>query len=129
MNGIYLLDTNAAVARLANDAKITIIIRQAETVYISTIVLGELYFGAEKSARVAENLQRIEEFVAGMGILNVDKDTAREYGRIVHQLQIKGRPIPRNDIWIAAVALQYDLTLLTRDEHFKVVAGLTTQDW
>jgi tRNA(fMet)-specific endonuclease VapC len=51
------------------------------------------------------------------------------YGRIAQQLRRKGRPIPQNDIWIAATALQYDLTLVTRDEHFKQVEGLALETW
>jgi tRNA(fMet)-specific endonuclease VapC len=54
---------------------------------------------------------------------------ARFYGRVSHQLRVKGRPIPQNDIWIAALAIQHNLTVLTRDSHFAEVDGLATQSW
>ncbi len=96
---------------------------------LSCIVLGELYFGANKSARISENLRRIEEFIADYLLLGCDKGTAEIYGRVKNQLRSKGRPIPENDIWIAAQAIQHGLTLVTRDEHFKKVDGLTLKAW
>ena len=99
------------------------------TVYICTIVLGELCFGAFKSVRTADNLVRIEQFTAQYDLLDVDKTTARHYGQIKLGLQRKGRPIPENDIWIASIAIQYNLPLVTRDAHFGAVDGLTTETW
>ena len=62
-------------------------------------------------------------------MLVADQKTAREYGQIRLGLQVKGRPIPANDIWIAATALQHGLTLITRDAHFTEVDSLTIQAW
>jgi tRNA(fMet)-specific endonuclease VapC len=55
--------------------------------------------------------------------------TAKHYAQIRHVLRVKGRPIPENDIWIAAVAIQYGLILLTRDAHFQAVDGLSLKSW
>jgi tRNA(fMet)-specific endonuclease VapC len=62
-------------------------------------------------------------------ILGCNVDTARWYGRIAAQLKTIGRPIPQNDIWIAAIARQYELTMLTRDKHFENVDGLVVESW
>lgn len=129
MNNAYLLDTNAAIARTNDDKNLIAVLSTASEVLVSSTVLGELYFGAYKSARVEENLRRVEEFIQGHSVLNCEAETARIYGRIRQQLRAKGRPIPENDIWIAAVALQHNLTLLTRDEHFKQIETLPQASW
>lgn len=99
------------------------------SLFISSIVLGEVYFGAYKSVRVTENLARIEKLVAHYQVLSCDKTTAARYGQIKQKSGAKGRPIPENDMWIAAIAMQYGLTLVTRDEHFKQVDGLLLETW
>ncbi|HVU10960.1 MAG TPA: type II toxin-antitoxin system VapC family toxin [Phototrophicaceae bacterium] len=125
---IFLLDTNAMIARLNGDEALSKILAKAEVVVSSTVV-GELYFGAYKSKRVEENIQNIETFIQGRTVLNCDVITARWYGQIYHQLRVKGRPIPPNDVWIAAMAVQHNLTLLTKDEHFKEVDNLRLKSW
>ncbi len=129
MSGTYLLDTNAVIALFDQNADVEKIVDQAGDVVLSAITLGELYFGAEKSGHQTENLARIDEFAARRTVLNCDTQTARWYGRIRRQLQSKGRPIPENDIWIAAIARQYDLPLLTADKHFSEIEGLLVEHW
>ena len=75
------------------------------------------------------NINRIEEFARANTILPVTTQTAEVYGRIKSHLRQRGRPIPENDIWIAAVALQYDLDLAARDVHFAEVQGLRLLNW
>jgi tRNA(fMet)-specific endonuclease VapC len=75
------------------------------------------------------NLLDVEILALSGAAIACDIGTARIYGRIRHELRAKGRPIPVNDTWIAAIALQHDLTLLTRDEHFKAVDHLPLQSW
>lgn len=79
--------------------------------------------------RSKENLERIDDFARSIIILNCDENTAKYYGSVKNKLRIKGRPIPENDIWIAAITMQYDLTLVTRDEHFKEVESLKAEKW
>ncbi len=81
------------------------------------------------ATRVAANLDRIEQFASSVQVLNCDAATAQLYGNIRDALRSKGRPIPENDIWIAAVALQHGLPLATRDDHFKEVDGLRVENW
>ena len=101
----------------------------AEPLLVPATVLGELYFGARKSARLVENMHRIEDFASGADVLPCDGDTARLYGEIKDTLRRKGRPIPENDIWIAAVALQHELVLVSRDSHFEHGEGLRLDWW
>lgn len=98
-------------------------------VYVPSIVFGELYYGAKKSARSDLNLARIDEFASSVEMIDVDFRDARLYGEIKDQLRKNGRPIPENDIWIAALAMRHELTLVTRDAHFQSVQGLKIEMW
>ena len=129
MSGRYLLDTNIIIALFASEASIINNLVQADEVFIPSIALGELYYGARKSGRFQENLERIEGLVASSTVIGCDADTARQYGDVKNKLRIKGRPLPENDVWIAALALQYGLTLVTRDAHFQEVEDLQTVEW
>lgn len=129
MSGEFLLDTNIIIALWANDESITTQLATANTIFIPLIVLGELYYGARKSAWSTKNIARIDAFAALGNVLICDIASAQQYGVIKSQLHVKGRPIPENDIWIAAVAMQYQLTLVSRDEHFNHIDELATQKW
>jgi tRNA(fMet)-specific endonuclease VapC len=129
MNGRYLLDTNIVIALFANEFSVSRQLGEAEEVFTPSIVLGELYYGARRSKRVQENVTRIEEFAARSTVLACDTETARRYGEVKDGLRQKGHPIPENDIWIAAIALQYDLTLVARDVHFEEVNDLKFETW
>jgi len=129
MNGDCLLDTNAVIALLADEELAPERLKGAEEVLVPSVVMGELYYGAYKSSHAQSNLARVDEFAVNATILSCDIETARRYGEIKDRLQKKGRPIPANDLWIAAVAVQYDLTLVTRDAHFAEVDGLKIQPW
>ena len=74
-------------------------------------------------------MAKIDEFVGHMAIEQCDAITAKHYGRIKDFLRQRGRPIPENDVWIAALTEQYGLTLLTRDDHFKEIEGLQARSW
>ena len=126
MNGKYLLDTNIIIALFAQETLVIEKIAEFEEIFIPVIVVGELFYGAKKSLNVKSNSKRIEELVANSSLLNCDLYTARQYGNIKNELRKKGRPLPENDIWIAALALQYDLILVTRDQHFNEVESLKT---
>jgi tRNA(fMet)-specific endonuclease VapC len=126
MAGKYLLDTNVVIALFASDSDVIDFLKNAEEVFIPSIVVGELYYGAYKSSRAQENVVRIDDFAASNVVLSCDADTARWYGLVKDKLRQRGSPIPENDLWVAAVALQHDLTLVTRDTHFNEVENLST---
>jgi tRNA(fMet)-specific endonuclease VapC len=100
-----------------------------QTVYVASITMGELYFGAYRSQRVAQNVQNIRQFAALTTVLPCTEVTGDWYGQIKAGLRAKGRPIPDNDIWIAAVAMHYGLILATRDSHFHEVGKLSVEMW
>ena len=129
MSGRYLLDTNIIIALFADEVAVKNSLIQADEVFIPSIAVGELCYGANKSGRSQENLERIDELIANSTVLGCDTQTARHYGYVKNKLRLKGRPLPENDIWIAALALQYNLTLVTRDGHFQEIANLLTVTW
>lgn len=129
MSGKYLLDTNILIALFANDANVQTELGQASEILIPSIVFGEIYYGARKSGRVEENVQRVDELLASSAVVDCDGETAQHYAIIKNNLRLKGKPIPENDIWIAALALQHNLVLVTRDAHFQEVQNLATESW
>lgn len=129
MNGSYLLDTNIVIALFAGDKSVADRLGAVSSVYLPAIVLGELFYGSYKSTRVQANLYQIEQFAAQSAVLKCDTDTARHYGRLKDDLRRKGRPVPENDIWIAALSIQHDMMLVTRDAHFAEVDELVFEHW
>lgn len=129
MSGEYLLDTNIVIALFADEVGVKENLAKADEVFVSSIVPGELCFGAWKSSRPQANLARIEEFVANCVVLGCDSGTAWRYGEVKNALRVKGCPLPENDVWVAAVALQHHLTLVTRDGHFSEVNNLKVEAW
>jgi tRNA(fMet)-specific endonuclease VapC len=102
---------------------------QASEVFIPSIAVGELYYGAWKSQRRQENIAQVDELVVGSVVLGCNAGTARWYGEVKNALRLKGRPIPENDLWIAAIALEHDLVVATRDAHFGEIDNLKVEMW
>jgi tRNA(fMet)-specific endonuclease VapC len=124
-----LLDTNIVIALLDGDDTVLSHLDRALEVFVPAVVVGELFFGASKSGRPTENTAKVERFAAGRAIVSCDLDVAREYGRLKRRLQEKGRPLPENDIRIAAAAKHHGMVLVTRDRHFLEVEDMQTADW
>lgn len=129
MSGRYLLRTHIVIAIFARDSQVHQGLELADEVFLPSIVLGELYFGACKSRHVESNFAKVDVFAAANIVPGCDLDTAQHYGDLKSQLSRKGRPLPENDIWIAAVAHQHGLTLVSRDAHFDEVQGLSIEAW
>ncbi len=129
MSGRFLLDTNIVVALFADDEGVKANLSQAAEVFIPSIVIGELCYGAQKSGRTEANLARIDQLATSNTVLTCDVTVARHYGQVKHDLKLKGRPLPENDIWIAAIALAYNLALVTRDAHFQEIEYLQAIHW
>ena len=98
MSGSVLLDTNIFIGIFAKDEAILSRLVETEAVFLPSIALGELYFGAFKSAHPDDNAERIDRLAASTAVLYCDGTTALHYGRIKTGLRAKGRPIPENDI-------------------------------
>jgi tRNA(fMet)-specific endonuclease VapC len=129
MSGKCLLDTNIVIAIFSRDEAVMMELAKSREIFIPSVVLGELYYGAQKSAHKKENTAVIDKFASANTILACDLDTARQYGKIKESLLAKGRSIPDNDIWIAAIAFQHHLPLVTRDLHFNEIKGLAIKSW
>ncbi|GBC76461.1 tRNA(fMet)-specific endonuclease VapC [bacterium HR07] len=129
----YLFDTNHAIAYLNGDPRLVPHLNAAQTAgdtfAISTVVLGELYYGAYASQRVAENLAKLIAFSSQLIVLDFDIAAASEFGKIQAEQRAKGKPIPAVDAQIAALARLHGFTLLTNDAHFRFVDGLQLGNW
>jgi len=123
-----LLDTNMYVAFKRGDNDAMELLRLADEVHLSTVVLGELLAGFAAGSREKRNREELTAFLDSprVSVDAVEEVTADFYGRIFALLRRKGRPIPTNDLWIAATALQHGLVLATRDDHFAAIEGLAT---
>jgi tRNA(fMet)-specific endonuclease VapC len=128
----YLLDTNIVIAALKGAPRVR---QQMERIplnalRLSTVVLGELEFGVEKSAYSERNRARLAELAQNLPLVGIDADTARQYARIRAFLERQGTPIGANDLWIAAQALATDAILVTNNtREFERVPGLALENW
>ena len=125
-----LLDTNAYVRFLRGDEKVMAYLAQADSVYMSVFVLGELYAGFKAGGKERNNKQILERFLLKptVTVLEATMETADVFGLIMVSLRKSGNPIPVNDVWIAAHALETGSILVTYDDHFAVVPGLRLWD-
>lgn len=129
----FLLDTSICVPLInGTDAKLTghVLQLRKNRLVLCSVVKAELYFGARHSARVAENLDRVERFCSVFDSLPFDDGAAGHYGSIRAQLVREGRIIGANDLLIAAIALAADVTLATRNVgEFKRIPSLAIEPW
>lgn len=119
-----IVDTNVVIGLFAGEPWAATALESKQVLLLPVIVVGELYFGAMRSSRPESNLTRLKEFTQNVAVLNCDPETARVYGAVRAKLANKGTPIPANDSWIAALAIQHSAIVLTRDSHFNEVEGL-----
>jgi len=121
-----LLDTNAYAAFKRGVPEVIEVIRHAPLIGISSIVLGELLAGFAVGSREAANVEELKRFMGAprVRLFPVDDVTASHYAGVYRELRRMGQPIPTNDMWIAATALQHQLAVMSFDGHFKAVKGL-----
>lgn len=124
-----IIDTNGLLAMADGDAKLEPLLRQAPDIAIPVIVLGEYKYGIGQSRSRVRYERWLVEVVASCRVLAVDEGTAEHYAEIRGELKRAGHPIPGNDLWIAALARQRALPLLSRDLHFDFVPGLKRTGW
>ena len=124
MAGKYALDTNTVIRLFAGDQAVLNWVTGVSELYVPCIVLGELYYGAQKFANVDANTAKIIELSSRVKILPCNAETVRHFGRIKKTLRTKGKPIPENDIWIGSIIMQHNLSLVTSDTHFKEIEGM-----
>ncbi len=126
MNNILLLDTSAYAQLRRGHVKVVNLLATAERVFLSSVCLGELEAGFLLGSRPAENQATLRDFLAEpfVAVIDVNAAVARRYGVIFSQLRRAGTPIPTNDIWIAACALQAGAQIVTFDSDFDRIADL-----
>jgi predicted nucleic acid-binding protein len=124
-----ILDTNALSAFVDGNLAVSRQLNGLEQVSIPVIVLGEFRYGIAVSRHRATYEAWLDEHLPDFAILVVTTDTAAVYARVRVALKKAGRPIPANDAWISALALEHHLPVLTRDEHFDAVVGLDRRTW
>jgi tRNA(fMet)-specific endonuclease VapC len=122
--GRALLDTSAVVGFLRGDASAAGKVGSLDEAFTSIVVIGELLYGARLSTSAETNLALVTSFASSITVLPCDRVTAEAYARLKQGLRAKGRPIPDNDLWIAATAVQHGLTLISRDAHFEGIEEL-----
>ena len=126
MNG-KLLDTNVIIRYIKDEGNLDDIFEQ-QNLYYSSITLGELFFGAECSKKKKENASVYFDFCSELEEIKVDSAVTPFYAKIKAQLKADGHPIPENDMWIAACAMTYNLTVVTADKHFTFIKGINTEN-
>ena len=124
-----ILDTNALSGAADGDSRALEVIAGADRIAVPVIVLGEYRLGIAQSRHRKEYEEWLREWVAAVTVLDVDWETTYHYAKIGLELKKIGKPIPSNDLWIAALCGQHSLPLLSRDRHFDVVSGLNRLEW
>ena len=124
-----ILDTNGLSAMAEGLPALEPLLGRAHVMAVPVIVVGEYKYGIRQSRHRARYEGWLAGVVADCRILVVDEETAEQYAAVRDELKRSGRPIPGNDIWIAALVRQHKLPLLSRDQHFDYVSGVNRIGW
>ncbi|MBS1829522.1 MAG: type II toxin-antitoxin system VapC family toxin [Acidobacteria bacterium] len=124
-----ILDTNAISALADGDPSVGELLEQATVVALPVVALGEYRYGIQQSRHHARYEAWLEELVQNVTVLEIGSETAKRYSSLRMKLKNKGHPIPANDLWIAALAEQFAMPVLSQDKHFDVVPGVRRIGW
>ena len=124
-----ILDTNAVSALFAGDASLGKVLSARQSHELPTIVIGEYRYGLARSRFRRTLLPLLDDLIRESVVLEVGLATAEAYAGVRERLRRRGRPIPENDVWISALAIEHDLEVVSRDEHFDLVEGLRRRPW
>jgi len=121
-----LLDTNAYSNYLRGDEEVLNVLSNATIVYLSVIVLGELYSGFKGGNKESWNKELLQKFIEKptVNIFDVTIETSEIFAEIKNSLKISGNPLPINDVWIAASTIETGSVLITNDDHFEKIPGI-----
>jgi len=129
-----LIDTSAYSAFLRGDSQMKRSVQQADEIFLNPVVLGELLAGFMVGKNEKKNRAILQDFLSSsrVKIIEMDEETSERYATIVRYLRTKGAPLPTNDLWIAASAMQHGLKILTMDKHYieipQIIAEYYTSD-
>lgn len=124
-----ILDTNAVSAILAGDESLAQVLQVAVRHHVPAIVLGEYRYGLKRSRNERTMNRLLARLEQGSTVVHVDGDTAKHYADVRHGLRERGRPIPENDVWIAALAAQHRLPIVSRDHDFDAIDEVQRIAW
>ena len=124
-----ILDTNALSAVADNVPAAVKVFAGADKIALPVVVLGEYRFGISQSRGRDEYEDWLARLIAASRILDIDEQTTKHYADVRLELKKLGKPIPSNDVWIAALCQQYSLPILTRDRHFDGISGIIRITW
>ena len=124
-----ILDTNAVSALFAGDADLLPLLAGEPRLHLPVVVIGEYRDGLLRSRQRSALARLLDTLIAESRVLEIDLETAERYAEVRDALRRQGTPIPENDVWIAALARQHELPVVTRDEHFDQVPGLDRRAW
>lgn len=127
MNG-KLIDTNLIIRFFKGETELFSLFDDLDNLYISSVSVGELMYGAELSKKADFNRENYFCFCEQMKVLYPDLEVAKNYGKIKASLKAKGRPISENDIWIAATALTANLSVITADSDFNYISEIKVEN-
>lgn len=121
-----MIDTNIYSTAMRGEPRVVDLLRKIDQIGISTISVGELFSGFKAGSREEKNREELEVFLDSprVAVHGIEVETADFYAVILNQLKAAGTPIPTNDIWIAASALQHGYKLFSEDKHFNFIQGL-----
>ncbi|MEM7479919.1 MAG: type II toxin-antitoxin system VapC family toxin [Acidobacteriota bacterium] len=124
-----VLDTSAYSAFLRGHGEIRAVLQRVAEILVIPVVLGELRAGFRKGSQRPKNEKLLEQFLASprVRVIPLDEETADRYGEIVSSLRAAGRPIPTNDLWIAASAMQWAGYVVSTDSHFRHIPQITSE--
>lgn len=124
-----LLDTSAYSAFMRGDETVRALVQSADEIYVNAVIAGELIGGFIRGSHEARNRRELERFLASERVrfVPVDDETAERYALILRDLRQKGTPVPTNDVWIAASAMQYGLKVVTRDSHYRSISQVVVE--
>ena len=124
-----ILDTNALSAAAELEPEALKAVANADRIFVPVIVLGEYRLGISQSRHHTAYENWLRGWLQDVTVLEVDEATTHSYAEVGLELKKKGKPIPSNDMWIAAICRQYSLPLLSRDRHFDGISGLQRIEW
>ncbi len=124
-----ILDTNALSALSEGDEKLRHVLYGHAVIMVPVVVLGEFEFGIQRSRRRAHYEEWLNKNLGVIEVLGLGRETAHCYAKIREELKVAGKPIPSNDLWIAALCRESGFPVVTRDAHFRLVRGIQTVSW
>lgn len=124
-----IVDTNALSAAAEEHPGVMVVLAQIQQLALPVVVIGEYRYGIAQSRHRARYRRWLDDLIDDCTVLDVDEQSTHHYAAISVELRQAEKPIPTNDLWIAALCRQHSLPLLSRNQHFDVVSGIRRVDW